>query len=238
MSTAVKDLRSVTAGRHLPPFADVGATHGNDPALAAVHHETARVVAAGPDGLRVRTASGVYEASVALSCVYQPEVDDEVVLAVPSRGALYVVTVLRRPSDRPLRAICDRALSFVVAEGFSVVAGESVSLQATKALELGADELGVRARRGSIFFEALESFAGSVSSEAGRVRRVLGTLDTFVERVTERIGRSHRVVEGLDAHRAGQLDLRAESTLTARGRHTVVSAEELVKVDGEQIHLG
>ena len=209
-----------------------------DQALTAVCHETGRVVAADAEGLRVRTASGVYEAEVALSCVYQPEIDDEVVLAVPSRGALYVVTVLRRPSDRPLRVISDRAVSFVVAEGFSVVAGESVSLRAAEAIELGADEIGVRARRGSLFFEALESFAGTVSSEALRVRRVLGTLDSFVERVTERIGRSQRIVEGLDAHRAGQLDLRSESTLTARGRHTVVSAEELVKVDGEQIHLG
>jgi hypothetical protein len=79
---------------------------------------------------------------------------------------------------------------------------------------------------------------GAVIAESKSVRRVLGVLDSVVDRVNERIDRSYRHVEGLDATRAGQIDLRAEGVLKARARHSVISAEELVKRAGEQIHSG
>ena len=47
-----------------------------------------------------------------------------------------------------------------------------------------------------------------------------------------------RTVEGLDQVKAEQIDYAAQKTASMRGENTLVTAEELVKVDGAQIHVG
>jgi hypothetical protein len=37
---------------------------------------------------------------------------------------------------------------------------------------------------------------------------------------------------------AGQIDYEAESTLSLHSKYTLMTAEELVKVDADQIHMG
>ena len=48
--------------------------------------------------------------------------------------------------------------------------------------------------------------------------------------------RSYRAVEETDQLRAGQIDYVAKETLSLHGENALLTAEELVKVDGEQIH--
>jgi Protein of unknown function (DUF3540) len=52
------------------------------------------------------------------------------------------------------------------------------------------------------------------------------------------VPRSLRTVEAMDQLRAGQIDHVAQGTLNLHGENAVVTAEELVKLDGEQIHVG
>ena len=47
-----------------------------------------------------------------------------------------------------------------------------------------------------------------------------------------------RVVEECDYLRSGEVDYRADKNMSLRGDNTMVTAKELVKVDGGQIHLG
>jgi hypothetical protein len=50
--------------------------------------------------------------------------------------------------------------------------------------------------------------------------------------------RFFRKVEGIEQVQAGELDLQVRDSLSLHGRHTMMTAEKLVKVDGAQIHLG
>ena len=63
-------------------------------------------------------------------------------------------------------------------------------------------------------------------------------LDLSLDRVSSRVNRAFRVVTEIDQLRAGQVDHSAETVMHLRAKNTVLTAEELVKVDGEQIHLG
>ena len=58
------------------------------------------------------------------------------------------------------------------------------------------------------------------------------------ERVTQRVKRSFRFVEDADTVKAGRIDYAADTALTMRAKNTIIAAEELAKVDAEQIQLG
>jgi hypothetical protein len=52
------------------------------------------------------------------------------------------------------------------------------------------------------------------------------------------VKRSYRFVEEADQVKAQRIDYAAEKSVCLRGENALVVAEELVKVDGGQIHLG
>ena len=63
-------------------------------------------------------------------------------------------------------------------------------------------------------------------------------MDSVTERWTQKTKRSYRFVEEMDITRAQEIDTRASGTLSMRGKNAITTAEELVKMDGRQIHLG
>ena len=55
---------------------------------------------------------------------------------------------------------------------------------------------------------------------------------------TQRLGDSFRHVEELDKTQAGTVRTLARDTALLHGRVTYVQAEEFVKADGQEVHLG
>ena len=71
--------------------------------------------------------------------------------------------------------------------------------------------------------------------EAGIVSR---TIDAVAERITQKAQRAYRMVSELDQLRARHLDYRADHSARISSENTIVTAREVVKVDGEQVHIG
>ena len=71
--------------------------------------------------------------------------------------------------------------------------------------------------------------------EGGIVAR---TIDTVAERVSQKAARVYRMVSEFDQLRAKHFDYRASDSARVSGENTVVTAHQVVKVDGEQVHIG
>jgi len=85
---------------------------------------------------------------------------------------------------------------------------------------------------------ATVSIAGSADVEIGRARLTASTLDVVAERVHTRAKRVMRFVEEIEQLRAGGIDAVARNLLNLRGKTTVVTAEEVAKIDGAQVLIG
>jgi hypothetical protein len=64
------------------------------------------------------------------------------------------------------------------------------------------------------------------------------TLDSFFERLSLHARSSLRTVEELDQVKARHIDYAASGDAHLRGENALVSAHDLVKVNGEQVHVG
>lgn len=200
---------------------------------------TATVVESGAAALRVRAGGRLLPARLAASCLLEPESADTVLAAGDPDGRIWVLAVLERAGTGPARLAVEGDLSVQVRRGgFSVAAADGIDLVSARQVKVIGSDLEVRAERGSLFVAEMSWLGRSLSAHLEKVKLLAGALDTVLERITQRVKRSFRVVEELDHLRSGQISWRAEKNLDLRGRNALVIARELVKLDGDQIHLG
>ena len=63
-------------------------------------------------------------------------------------------------------------------------------------------------------------------------------IETFAEHMLSRSRRSSLFIEESDQIRAGDIDHRAEGTLQMRAQTMFMTADTVVRVDADQIHMG
>ena len=119
------------------------------------------------------------------------------------------------------------------------VAGDGpVHLMSAEAVRVASGEVSVDAARVNIAARVVEHVGALVSAQVDAVKVVAQAIDTSAERVTQRAKRVMRFVEDLDALRAGSVDHAVRELWHLRAQDALLMARKLVKMDGDQIHMG
>jgi hypothetical protein len=203
-----------------------------------VRQATGTVVRVEAGRIVVRLEDGLFDTKRATSCLVQPTADDRVLVAMDEHEA-WVLAVLEREAGAAVDLVADADLRVRLPHGrFAVTAQSGVDLVTPGDVRVLAGKLTAHAKEGLLAL-ARTSFVGSfLRTEVSRIEALAETMDAVVGSLSQRLVRSHRVVEDLDHSRVGAMTLEVEKTLAIASKNAVVTAEELVKVDGEQIHLG
>jgi hypothetical protein len=201
--------------------------------------ETGSVVRTDGGALVVRAGSGHYEARRAASCLLEPQPGDVVLIAVLPSGLCYVLAVLDREQGAAARVALEGDLEIKLARGrLRVAAQEGVDVASAKEISLLSGGLRVHASEGSVVVQRLSMLGGLIQAEVEKVKVLAGSIDSVLDRISQRVKRAYRTVEEMDQLRAERVDYVAKKSMRLHGENTVMTAEELVKIDGEQIHLG
>ncbi|MDY7224857.1 DUF3540 domain-containing protein [Hyalangium rubrum] len=202
--------------------------------------ESGTVMETGDGGaLTVRTESGMYGARRAFSCLVEPMVGDVVLLSGLPGGQCYVLAVLERESDAPARLVSEGNLEVRLPRGrFVVAAQEGVDLVSAQEVSVTAGGVRVHATEGNVVVRQLSVLGAFVRAEFDRIKVMAESCDSVFDRMLQRVKRSYRFVEEHDQVRAAQIDYVAQNNASLRGENTLITAKDLIKVDGEQIHLG
>jgi hypothetical protein len=197
-----------------------------------------RVLDAEP-GLRVMADDGPHHAQRAVSCLVAPKAHDLVLLARPARGPLYVLGVLERHDhDEPVPVSVGEDVRVEVKGNLDVAARGRLELRSLEELALGATRVTVRALESRLASQTVEVAANVAELRAQAAKVVADSIDTVVDRLLTRADRAYRFVTELDVVRSKEMDRRASSTMNLRAENTFLTSDELVKVQGDQIHLG
>jgi hypothetical protein len=209
------------------------------PSTEAAQH-TGRVVSvsASADRVEVDVGGRAWEAARAVSCLEAPREGDLVLLTTLAEGGCFVLAVLAREAPGH-RLAFEGDVEFAVRDGaLRVFAKEGVEVLTAGRLGATADEVDVSARRAGVAVQAVTFVGHTVETEVKRARHVAAQVDRVAERVVERAGSMFRYVSGLDHLRADAADWVVAKLLNVHAKTAMVTADELVKVDGEQIHMG
>jgi hypothetical protein len=197
------------------------------------------VLALTPDGFIVSTQDGIFQARHTLSCIVEPAVGDSVLVAGDPGNALFIIAVLERPGNAPISIVMRRDVTVGVSNGsFSIAAAQGINLVSAKDMTLTSSELKISAPRASIFFENLTYLGNAIFAEIEKMKLIGRFFHSMIDSISQKVKRSYRVVEDIDHVRSSQIDYRASKNMSLRGQNALINAEELVKIDGDQIHLG
>ena len=207
------------------------------PEAAQTFAETARVLDRTEDGLLVECAGAVRPACLALSCLVQPEPGD-LALVARTKGGLFVLALLERAAAAPTRSALGAEAEISAGGTLSLLGGGGITLTSPATVGITAATLDLRARRAHLLLDELVHVGQRVSAQVAKLRLTGDVLETVVDRLLTRAERCFRFITESDHLRAGTIDHRAEQTAQLRGRTVLISAETIVKVDAEQIHMG
>lgn len=202
-----------------------------------VTQQVGRVEAAG--ALVVQTDSGRYDARRAVSCLVAPQPGDLVVVSVLEDGRCFVLAVLERLGEgAPVVLEADGDMTVRPQGRFAVASQEGVTIASGGDVSVASASVSVRTVDASLAADKLGVVGRYLHREIDRIKTVAGVIDDVAERISQRVQRLYRRTEDFEQVRAGKIDMVAEQTMSLRGKNTLMTSEELVKVDGEQIHLG
>jgi hypothetical protein len=177
------------------------------------------------------------EARRAVSCLVEPFVGDTV-LAVVHADGIHVLAILDRPSaDAPTRLACGLNVEIQATERISMMAPH-VEVNGLVSTAMRGQNVAVRAVELDVVAGEATLCGHAAVVEVERIKTVAETRETSAERSIERLGHAYRFVRDSEEVHADRLHFTAKQQVSIHGRHSMVTAAELVKLDGGQIHLG
>lgn len=200
---------------------------------------SATVTAVDGDTLTILGKNGPATVTRAVSCSIDPRPGDRVLVADLQNDDRFVIAILERPKSTALKMTLPGDLTIATPSGrLCLAAQEGVDVVSARDIALTSSDFSLRAKNGEIFLDRISLLAKDVLAEVEKVKNFIGLFDSVVERITQKVKRSYRRVEEIDIVRSEQIDYRSAKNMSLRGRNTLFTAEELVKIDGDQIHLG
>ncbi|MFX1762482.1 DUF3540 domain-containing protein [Paraburkholderia sp. A1RI-2L] len=174
----------------------------------------------------------------AFSCLIDPRPGDRVAVC-NSDGEAFVLAVLERPNhDAVTHLRVDGDLLLEATRDLQLRAGRELAGAAQQTLRLDTQALEVGARTARLRGEDIEMQASEVRLHTGLMRVVANVLESVAKRITQVSRTMYRSVETVDHLRAANIDHAASASMRLHGSTVILTAEQLTKVDAEQIHLG
>lgn len=193
----------------------------------------------GSGAVGVSVDGGTVEAKRAMSCMLDPVVGDRVLVALIGDGSAFVLAVLEREGDAPGTMSLDRDLEVALPEGrLSIVTGQGVAMASGGGVSVVAPSVDIKAVDGRIGIERFALAGKHLLAEYANVKVAAQVIDSVADRVRQSVKRAYKLVSDFDQIKAKRVDWSAEKSMHLHGENTVLTADGLVKVDGEHIHMG
>jgi hypothetical protein len=200
--------------------------------------EDATVVGREGGAFVVRAGNRRLEARRATGCLVEPEEGDRVLLAWIG-DERFVLSVLVREAASPTRLSVEGDMELRVPGGrFIVASQEGIDLTTPGETNVTAGKLNVNAVEGKLVVQTLEALGERLEASFSHARILAERVDSIFERLHQRVARSYRFVREMDQLRAGHIDYRADHVARVHAENAVITADDVVKVDGAQVHIG
>lgn len=174
------------------------------------------------------------------SCLLLPAPGDEVLASLDAYGRCYILAVLERAEPRrEQQLVLQGDVSLQVYQGsLRLLSEQSMTLAATEECACIAREFSVTSDAADLQTGKARLLTGVLEAQLGALRCVADTVETTARRLTQRLKNLFCLVEDQSEFQAANERHVVSETLTLHSKNAFHVADEIVKVDAEQVHLG
>lgn len=175
----------------------------------------------------------------AASCLLRPELGDTVLVTGPDEQRLYLTAVAEQADARHARVDVEGDLTLASERGaINVQSPTQLTLQGERGLSLGTAALDIDAKTADCRVGRL-AYRGEEAHATVLNIRVIGIVyEAIVDRLVHLSKSAFRMTEGVDQVRAAQIDHHASEMARLHGKNVILTAQDLLKTDAKQIHMG
>ncbi|HET6332315.1 MAG TPA: DUF3540 domain-containing protein [Polyangiales bacterium] len=180
-----------------------------------------------------------FEARTAVSCWVQPIPGDLVLVSGTEHAAgHYVLSVLERSEATPIRVRAPAGLEISAPGGSLSLGTQGIALSTNREAIISAATLRLGATHMELVFNELAACGRQIVARAETMQAIGRHASVLLERLHSRLQRSYKVVTEIEHNSAKQLNYQVSDTLSMHCKNGVVTAEELIKLDGKLVQLG
>lgn len=215
------------------------AEHRTGPESGAVN-ALGTVASALPGGLySVESDGRMLHCQRAASCLLRPEIGDLVLVSGPDSSRLYLTAVAEQADTRTSRLDVSGDVTLASERGaVNIESATQISLQGREGLRMDAPQLEIDADKADCRVGRLAYSGEEVEARVLGIRVIGRVYEAIVERLVHLSKTAFRMTEGIDQVRASHIDYQATEMARLHGKNTVVTAQDLIKADASQIHMG
>jgi len=175
----------------------------------------------------------------AASCLLRPEIGDLVLVSGPDANRLYLTAVAEQADANTSRLDVSGDLTLASERGsVRVESAAELSLKGGTSLRMASEKLEIDAAAADCSVSQLAYRGEEVQVTALGIRVIGRVYEAIVDRLVHLSKTAFRMTDGIDQVRAGHIDYHAEEMARLHGKNTVVTAQDLIKTDASQIHMG
>jgi hypothetical protein len=198
----------------------------------------ARIVKPTDTGWLLEGSGEHFVAGRAASCLLTPAIADRV-LVTRAGDESWILAVLERNQDNPAVLSVSGDLEINAIKGNVSLHGDTgLGLSSTDAITMDAPRLRVSTRLADIITGKLSWMGRELEARFDGVKFMGRLVDSVIERFSRKAKHSVRHVEQMDQLRSGTIDYRADANMSFRACNVLTKAEQLARIDGDQIHMG
>jgi hypothetical protein len=187
----------------------------------------------------VQTGSGYYTALRAVSCLIEPRLTDKVLVCQGDASETYILAILERTGEQHCDLKLPGDLTVALPGGsLRLAAGKGIEAASAGSIEAVAPRIKLSGDQGEIYFRRLYYWGQVIQAVAERIKSTAQVVETVVDRLTQTVQTSYRTIKEAEHVKAGSLYYTVRRLFSLRGKYTVITAKEDVKIDGRHIHMG
>ncbi len=176
-------------------------------------------------------------ATLAASCILRPNIGDKVLVVALAESAPYILAVLEQASAEQTFQF-SKHLAIHTDENASVITAEHLELQAEQHLSLTSPELSLYAAKGKAEITHWHYKGDFLQQSVRHINTQTELLETVTESTHLQAERSFSQLADLQHEVIGRVQTLVQQDYRLDCEYADIFAEQDVKIDAEQVHLG
>jgi hypothetical protein len=202
-------------------------------------HLIGTVVRVQEDGYSVDCDGRQWQCARAASCLLVPADGDTVLISGPDSLRVFLIAVIAQADPAHTRIEASGDVVIASAGGdLTLSSNGRTAINGRAQVQVQTAAFGLQAQDADCRVERMRYAGAEVKGSIGALRLIGKIFESAVDRLTQVSRNAFRITEESEHVRAGVFDCQATQSARMHSPYTVVTGEELVKVDARQIHVG
>ncbi len=199
---------------------------------------TATVLGIATNTFTILVNKNYYEASLAVSCLMQPQENDQVLVAQMEDDNFIILAILNRNNAKPAKLNLPHESTISCTGNLNLESAHALNMQSGKNIDLSTENLSLSAMAAKAQILDIQTLADKAKLCCNHLTNIGKTALSVFSSLTQSLDESKRVITGTDETHCNNSTLITKECTTTMSKNELSLSKETSRTDAKLIQLG